>query len=305
MVVVSRNKDRYSLLDMVELEIIPVDAELKLCYKGETFRGVVTGGGEIRMGGEVYGSPSAAARAATGKHGNGWDRWTYGDRSLNYWSGIDPDGSPRTERKVGGVGMKAQSLTALNRFLGGLLKTQPPSNETEVEYRVLGRVMERLGWDMATQVDWRRRVGVSSKPGVVDIALHGGDGVPLLLLEAKKWKAPLDRYVEQLMRYAFQEAAPVVVLTNGCEWRFYLPREVGDVRDRCFAEVDLERGVSEVGSVLSDFLAADRVVSGKAEVSAVESLSVFRGHRKAGEALSVVWTEMRQEPDKGLVTVGV
>ena len=86
MVVVSRNKDRYSLLDMVELEIIPVDAELKLCYKGETFRGVVTGGGEIRMGGEVYGSPSAAARAVAGKGVNGWDKWKYFGRSLDYWS---------------------------------------------------------------------------------------------------------------------------------------------------------------------------------------------------------------------------
>ena len=196
---------------------------------------------------------------------------------------------------------RAARITSLTRFFGKLLKSEPPSNETEVEYRVLGPVIERLGWDMATQVDWRRRVGVSSKPGVVDIALHAEDGVPLVLVEAKKWKAPLDRYVDQLLRYAFAEAAPIVVLTNGCEWRFYLPREAGDVRDRVFAEVDLERGVSPAARVLVEYLSAEGVVAGEAEKAAVKGLAVFRGQRKAGDALPGVWTEMRQEPDRALV----
>ena len=191
--------------------------------------------------------------------------------------------------------------TALSRFFTKILDEPVPSNETEVEYRILGPVMERLGWNMATQVDWRRRVGITSKPGVVDIALHSGDKTPLILLEAKKWAAPLDRYVDQLLRYAFAEAAPIVVLTNGQEWRFYLPRGDGDVRDRVFAEVDLSRSVGTTVKTLWEFLSADRVISGEAETAANEALCVFRGHRTAAEALPSVWTSMRSQPDKALI----
>lgn len=197
--------------------------------------------------------------------------------------------------------MVAINAAALSRFVGGLLKAPPPANETEVEYRVLGPVMERLGWDVHTQIEWRRRVGASTKPGVVDISLHAGDGTPKVLLEAKKWDASLDRYVEQLMRYAFQEAAPVVVLTNGREWRFYLPREVGDVRDRVFAEVDFTRDRRSAVNTLIEFLGVERVLSGEAERAAREALVSFRKQREAADALPEVWSDMRAGPDSSLV----
>ena len=47
-----------------------------------------------------------------------------------------------------------------------------------------------------------------SPPGVVDIALHDGDHIPGYSSKAKEWDAELNRYIEQVMRYAFREATP-------------------------------------------------------------------------------------------------
>ena len=71
------------------------------------------------------------------------------------------------------------SKPAVSRFYHTLLKKPPPRNETEVEYLVLGPVIEKLGWDLHEQVEWRYQVGETPRSGIVDVALHAGDEKPL------------------------------------------------------------------------------------------------------------------------------
>lgn len=191
---------------------------------------------------------------------------------------------------------------ALARFFGKVLAAPPPANETEVEYKVLGPVLERLGWDTHTQIDWRYQVGDTPKTGIVDISLHNGDGTPKVLLEAKSWEANLTRHIEQVMRYAFHEAAYICVLTNGREWQFYLPRAEGDVRDRLFASADIqEDGPNKAAGIITQFLEAEQVLSGKADAEADQALGDFRAAKLAAEVLPGIWEQMRTGPDKGLV----
>ena len=91
------------------------------------------------------------------------------------------------------------------------------------------------------------------------------------------------------------------MLTNGLEWRFYLPREAGDVRDRVFAEVDLNRGSAPAARVFVEFLESGRVISGAAVEAAGEALTVYRDQRRAADILPGVWTQMRAEPARALV----
>lgn len=190
----------------------------------------------------------------------------------------------------------------LARLFSKVLESPPPSNETEVEYRVLGPVLETLGWDSHTQIDWRYQVGDTPRTGIVDVSLHSGDNIPRILLEAKSWDSNLTRHIEQVMRYAFHEAANICVLTNGREWQFYLPRAEGDVRDRMFASADIqEDGPTSAAGVIASFLAAEQVLSGAADAEAEEALAAFKSRKLAAEILPTVWERMRSEPDKALL----
>ena len=193
---------------------------------------------------------------------------------------------------------------ALARVFSKILAAPPPANETEVEYKVLGPVLEKLGWDIHTQIEWRYQVGDTPKTGIVDISLHKGDGVPVILLEAKSWDSNLNRHIEQVMRYAFHEAAYICVLTNGREWQFYLPRAEGDVRDRLFASTDIvDDGASAAAAIITPFLEVEQVLSGAADAAADKALSEFRAQKMAAEILPGIWERMRSEPDKALLRV--
>ncbi len=63
-----------------------VDGPIKLkgTNKGKTYRAMVRADGMIRYNKEVFTSPSAAARAATGRSANGWHFWHY-EKGHGYW----------------------------------------------------------------------------------------------------------------------------------------------------------------------------------------------------------------------------
>ena len=55
---------------------------------GRRFEAVIGDGG-IEYEGGVYGTPSQAARAATGGTRNGWTFWEYFDEDLREWRGLN------------------------------------------------------------------------------------------------------------------------------------------------------------------------------------------------------------------------
>ena len=192
----------------------------------------------------------------------------------------------------------------LERLFAAVMEAVPPSNETEVEYNILGPALEALGWDKYSQIAWRHRTGGEAKGegGVVDASLHSGNGVPRVLMEAKAWDVDLTRHMSQMLRYAFHEAADVCVLTNGKEWRFYLPRARGEVKDRMFAHAHLELdGTAGASSVVSRYLSAGRVLDGTALEDAERSLGEFKAKREAVKILPRVWDKMRADADRDLL----
>lgn len=50
---------------------------LQADYKGERYRATLRKDGHISYGGELYASPSAAAKAVLGRGANGWLFWQY------------------------------------------------------------------------------------------------------------------------------------------------------------------------------------------------------------------------------------
>ena len=186
-------------------------------------------------------------------------------------------------------------------FIETLQGAPVPENETAVEYKVAGPVLELLGWDVYSNLQWRRQIGSRRTAGVVDVALLDEEGAPQALIEAKAPDESLDKHLDQLLKYAFHETAQICVLTNGMEWWFYLPRAEGEARDRRFAQVDFRADIGEAVDRMVRFLAADRVLSGKAAENAATELQKVLARRKATNALPEVWRRMREEPDRALV----
>lgn len=186
-------------------------------------------------------------------------------------------------------------------FIKTLQGAPVPENETAVEYKVAGPVLELLGWDVYSNLQWRRQIGSRRTAGVVDVALLDEEGAPQALIEAKAPDESLDKHLDQLLRYAFHETAQICVLTNGMEWWFYLPRAEGAARERRFAQVDFRADIGEAVDRMVRFLAADRVLSGKAAENAATELQKVLARRKATNALPEVWRRMREEPDRALV----
>lgn len=108
----------------------------------------------------------------------------------------------------------------------------PPSERSTIRQIVLP-VLSALGWDVDNsngthEVRDEYQVSTLKGSGKVDIALMGQRGQCVCLVEAKSPGENLDNHVMQLFKYdASNESGTVCVLTDGLEWRLYLPREKG------------------------------------------------------------------------------
>lgn len=80
-------------------------------------------------------------------------------------------------------------------FIKTLQGAPVPENETAVEYKVAGPVLELLGWDVYSNLQWRRQIGSRRTAGVVDVALLDEEGArrrsskpkPLMSLWISTW----------------------------------------------------------------------------------------------------------------------
>ena len=121
-------------------------------------------------------------------------------------------------------------------------------------------VLDSLGWD------WRDLDEVAPeyvvRGGRVDYCLRAGART-LVLVEVKRTGTDLDAHQEQLLRYAFEEGAPLGVLTDGLVWWLYLPTEAGSWEQRKFFTIDFRRQPPDVAArSLSRFLTKSAVVGG-------------------------------------------
>ena len=179
-----------------------------------------------------------------------------------------------------------------------------PTKEQSTIHQIIMPVLGDLGWDIhnaknSGEVDHQHRVG----KGWVDIALMSQYDKCACFVEAKKPGTPLDKQVDQLLRYAFESGVPISILTDGMEWRFYLLWEEGDLEDRQFLVLRLcEDPIEQVETDLRVFLSRSAVHTGKAKNDALEVLNQRKRERDIAKLLPRIWKEMLTEPDRELVT---
>lgn len=69
-----------TMTDLLKAELIQAGDNWRISYKGEVTWGRITDNGKLRVNGETYPTPSAAAKAAIGRGCSGWDYWHFKDK---------------------------------------------------------------------------------------------------------------------------------------------------------------------------------------------------------------------------------
>ncbi|WP_419553607.1 type I restriction endonuclease [Candidatus Poriferisodalis sp.] len=141
--------------------------------------------------------------------------------------------------------------------------------ETNVQVKVVRPILRSLGWDDADSSHMRAEFRIGKRK--VDEALLGEFGGPVVFIEAKRKghlqdRARHDKAVRQLFRYARHREVPILLLTDGETWDFYLRRAPGSSAERRFLRLVLTEsvGLEEAELELRTFLGRDAVLEGDA-----------------------------------------
>ncbi len=157
------------------------------------------------------------------------------------------------------------------------------NDEEAVRTHIVLRLLEPLKWPRFKPKIIQREYPV--KRLKVDFALCHPESKPIVFIEAKKVGNINENGEEQLFQYAFNQGVPIVLLTDGREWRFYYPRGDGDIKDRLVYKVDLLENDNEVCVTrLNRYLNYEEIQNRNA-VSAIKEDYTHRHIQNAWETL--------------------
>jgi hypothetical protein len=172
-------------------------------------------------------------------------------------------------------------------------------NEQAISQGIVLRVLQELGWDIYdTTAVWPE---FQTGEGRADFALCHPPSKPAEFIEVKP-PGKAEDAVRQALEYAFHTGVPLVVLTDGRTWSFYLPAEQGSYEDRRVYKLDLfERPPAEASEALQRYLAHARVESGEALEAARKEYRSRNRRSQAKAAIPQAWRELVEKGDELLV----
>jgi predicted type IV restriction endonuclease len=174
-------------------------------------------------------------------------------------------------------------------------------DEAATKQAILLPLLQLLGWDVFDVDEVFPEFSIKGKN--VDYCLRIMDENKVFI-EAKRVRESLDNHEEQLVGYAFREGVRLAILTNGLEWRFYLPLEAGSWERRNFYTINmLEQATARICEKLLLFLAKANVENESAVVSAQALLSSRKRMEAIRKALPEAWRRIIAEPDDLLAEI--
>ena len=188
------------------------------------------------------------------------------------------------------------SLEEQIRDIQNKLKKNDYPNEQSISQGVVLRLLMELGWPVYdTQLVMPE---FPVKGGRVDFALCVKSNRPIIFVEVKQPGNTLGAD-EQLFNYAFNRGVPFAIITDGREWHFYLPTEVGSYEQRRLYVLDLiEREVSESAYRLQRYLSFQQVVERRALEHAKEDYKAVFNEREAKESIPTAWEKLLEEKNE-------
>lgn len=147
-----------------------------------------------------------------------------------------------------------------------LLKDGVFSDEQHVRFSLVGRICQKLGWNIWNPAEFFTEYKVEKVPtqmlpkdsnGRVDVALFLSDNKPKAAEVFMEIKAPgklipsLKDCEDQLHAYTGHHRIAIGILTDGVIWRFYVPVIGGYFKDTLFAQLNLE--TDEIDTLVTFF----------------------------------------------------
>jgi Type I restriction enzyme R protein N terminus (HSDR_N) len=165
------------------------------------------------------------------------------------------------------------------------LKERAYSNEEQIRFSLVGRILLELGWDI-----WEPKEVVTEFPVAktedktkVDIALFLRTNLPYVYIEVKaheKMVQNLGTIEKQLRDYNRNNTAAFTVITDGQHWRFYYSHTSGEFSDKCYLTIDLlNEDVNALEDAFFAVLSKKSVGNGDAKKYAEEHLELSQKER--------------------------
>ena len=173
-------------------------------------------------------------------------------------------------------------------------------SEVEISRGVVSRILHELGWPVfdVHVVTPEFKIGTRK----ADYALCHPPGKPSVLLEVKDLGKADGKGEKQLFEYCFHQGVPIAVLTDGRSWSFFFPAGQGSYQERRFALVDLVGDdPADSARILSDYLQAHDVQSGKARNRAQRDYEAARQEKEAASKYASVWRKLLSGPESLLL----
>ena len=205
-----------------------------------------------------------------------------------------------------------QSLAdVLARIRDGVARNAYP-NETAVRTQIVQRVLHELGWDVfdPDRVCNEYTLKLKTTTRRIDLALCVSNRSPRCIVELKSTDHDLKQIGRsdgdrQLFEYAFHAGAPLALLTNGINWRFYSTLSAGTYAERLVRALDIEtESLAEAATALERYLSFGNTESGRAADYARTDLDRRIDRHKAREAIPRAWTHLvENDPEQRLAVL--
>jgi hypothetical protein len=166
-------------------------------------------------------------------------------------------------------------------------------SEAAVTQGIVIRLLQSLGWPQFDPRVVTHQYVLNGRR--VDLALCHPPNKARILIEVKKVGQGTGAE-RQLFEYAFHAGVPLVVLTDGAEWNFFVPAGLGDYSERSVYKLDLvEREVEESVRRLERYLRFDSVCSGAALSAAQVDYQDIARAREISQTLPRAWLKLADD----------
>ena len=174
-------------------------------------------------------------------------------------------------------------------------------DEAKIKQWVIMPIIAELGWDH-TKPEFVPEFSVDGKR--VDYALLK-DNNPMVFIECKRLGNLTSKGERQLFDYAANRGVPLLILTDGKIWDFYLSMAAGLPAQRrfCRADLHLEYKIKEYAKMFKDFLAKESVVSGKFKKIAEKHHENVSYKQNAKKHIPAAWNEVLENQSNKLVNL--
>ena len=192
--------------------------------------------------------------------------------------------------------------------ISGIRRTFPNMDglsEEDVKLWVIERILAALDWNSFDPGEMKKEYTVGKDK--VDYALNP-DSPTAVFVEAKKPAVTLDNHEHQLLKYCFQQAVNLAVLTNGRTWRLYLPQYQGPQgeglhwSEKRFSEIDITSGgTAKIQKEFERFLTKGKVSSGGAVEAGKVVINIGINDTIVKKGMVETWNNVLTTPSEDLI----